>query len=65
MTTESEKQRSRMMLELLQDFQLFLRDIHQKLEVVEARSERHEKMQRSTLAILNRTPFDRGKAKEP
>ena len=58
MTTESEKQRSRMMLVLLQDIQ-------HKLEVADARGERQEKMHRSTLAILNRTPFDRGKAKEP
>ncbi len=53
MTTEREKQHSRIVLELLQDIQ-------QKLDVVEARSERQEKMQRSTLAVLNRTPFDRG-----
>ena len=58
MTTERENQYAKAGLELLQT-------IYDKLEAIEARGERQEQMQRSTLAILNRTPFDGGKAKEP
>ena len=42
----------------------FFEDLQAKLANVEARAARIEQMQRSTLNILNRVPFDRGKGAE-